>query len=412
MSDDVDTLLSTLVSGGAQDPDKTKAIVNALRTRQAYGELFSATGDKALGPMGGQILSGVNRDVQQAGTEATAAASEATRSGQFDRLMAHNQATEAENSRWHDMVDARDRDLAAERDQAKKDRQAQFALDPDTLKDAAQRVAADPNMMRQYASGYGEGPQLIRKQINDQITQNLHAAGMNGSDLTGLQAKARAEGKSIQQMVPQLNAITAFEKLGKFNGDRLLQLINGVDTTGVPALEGAIRAAKAKGGNVNVNEFNSVMNAFQTEAARILNNPNLSGVLTDTAKDDLKNVINGSLDAPSTRRVINRLYQEFDVRKGTIQNQIDEAQGSMRSLGGVNGPPQALPGALGVGGAPGTAPQASAVPGGPQALPNANLQPTPQPPAGPPTPTGRTGIDRKTGKKFREMSDGSVEPIP
>jgi hypothetical protein len=255
--------------------------------------------------------------------------------GQLDQSQQQHSATLAEAVREHNMVDQRDRDLLQERLQAKQDAKdaAVNPLDDATLKMAVPMVMADRRNMYQFA-GYGPAGQPAKDQINQAIAQRLSEAGMTGDDLNASRSRFHAQQLSMNQMIPQLNNINSFEGLAKYNGDRLLQLIDGVDTTGIPALEGAIRHAKALGGSVDTNEFNSVLNSFQTEAARIINNPDMKGVLPVSAVNDLQSVIGGNLDAPSMRRIINRLYSEFDTRKGLIQQNLAATQQGMAQPGG------------------------------------------------------------------------------
>jgi hypothetical protein len=277
--------------------------------------------------------------------------------GTLDQSAQQHSSLLAEAIREHNMVDQRDRDLLQERLQAKKDAKdaAVNPLDDATLKMAVPLVMADRRNMYQFA-GYGPAGQPAKDQINQAIAQKLSDAGMTGDDLNVSRTRFHAQQLSINQMIPQLNNINSFEGLAKYNGDRLLQLIDGVDTTGVPALEGAIRKAKALGGNVDTNEFNSVLNNFQTEAARIINNPDMKGVLPVSAVNDLQNMIGGNLDAPSMRRIVNRLYSEFDMRKSLINQNLQAAQQGMAQLpGGSSGPQQgAAPSAPGA--APGAYP--------------------------------------------------------
>jgi hypothetical protein len=281
--------------------------------------------------------------------------------GRLDQSAQQHSDLLAESIREHNMVDQRDRDLQNERLQAKKDAKDAAAnpLDDATLKMAVPLVMADRRNLYQFA-GYGPAGQPAKDQINAAIAKRLSDAGLTGDDLNASRSRFHAQQLSVNQMIPQLNNITSFEGLAKYNGDRLLQLIDGVDTTGIPALEGAIRHAKASGGNVDTNEFNSVLNTFQTEAARIINNPDMKGVLPVSAIDDLQKVVGGNLDAPSMRRIINRLYSEFDTRKGLIQQNLAATTQGMAAPGGQ------LPG-QGVG--------TNAAPGPQGAGPGANFSP-------------------------------------
>lgn len=201
-------------------------------------------------------------------------------------------------------------------------------MDEETLDLAARDVMQDPGNMRQYAS-FGASGQNDRTKINNRISKILKDAGMTQAEMTQLRARAKGEIASTVQLTKQLNAVESYEKLAKFNGQRILELIDGVDETGIPAIEGAIRKAKKAGGNVDQAEFNSILNSFQTEVARIITQPNLTGVLSDTARKELQEIVAGNLSAPQMRRVINRINLEMDTRASAVRQQLQYAGQNM-----------------------------------------------------------------------------------
>lgn len=210
------------------------------------------------------------------------------------------------------------------------------SLSQEALQYATYQVMANPSVLRSL-SGMGQGGQLVRKQIMENVAAVAKHNGIAPQDLASMQAQIHAESGSITGLTKMMNNVTAYETLMHNNGDRLLALIGNVDTTGVPAFEGAIRWAKAHGGNVDTNELRSVLNSFQQESARILSSPNLSGQLTEGAKKDMQSVIGGNLDAPSMVRIIHRLYTEGEVRRTGIANEITNAGQMMGGLLGGSG---------------------------------------------------------------------------
>lgn len=213
-------------------------------------------------------------------------------------------------------------------------------LSPDELDLAATTVMTDPSQMKQFAS-FGKAGQARRDQINKAISDKLKASGMQPSDLGSLRANFSAQGASIKKLVPQLNAIEAYEQTAKFNGQRLLDMVDKIDNTGIPVVEGYVRRAQKAAGDPDVAEFQSVLAQFQTEAARIINNPNLTGVLSDSARHEMQEVINGNMNAAQIKRIVNRLNTEFEFRKNAIKSQVGVAGQSMTDAGsGGSGAPR------------------------------------------------------------------------
>lgn len=210
-------------------------------------------------------------------------------------------------------------------------------LDPATLENAARDVIRmGPSAMFQYVSRAAQD-KPTRDAINNMATKIARAAGMSNDEVARFRGRVQGELKSQKTLIDMKNAVESFEKLAKFNGERLLQLIEGVDTTGVPALEGAIRYAKMKGGNVDVAEFQSVLKTYQTEVARIISQPRLVGQLTDTQIEEMKKVVDGDASAPQLRRVISRLNLEMDIRAKSVGDQI-AASGAALALPGSTTP--------------------------------------------------------------------------
>jgi hypothetical protein len=208
------------------------------------------------------------------------------------------------------------------------------AMDPDTLDFAVKTVAADPSKMSEFAS-WGAAGQQTRKQINAGIAQWLKSWGGTPEDLVEMRARAVSERKSLDVQVKTLHNIAGFEKVARFNGDRIMALAKKLDDPDIPIGSMVSRFAKRAGGSADAQELQSVMNTFQTEAARIVNNPNMVGQLTEGARKDLQAVVNGSLPVSQMDRVVKRLYAEFDMRRAGINEQIDSAQqGTMPGPGG------------------------------------------------------------------------------
>jgi hypothetical protein len=205
-------------------------------------------------------------------------------------------------------------------------------LSPEDLDLAATTVMTDPVQMRQFAS-FGKAGQARRDQINSQIAKKLKDAGMTAADLGNMRANFKAQSGSINKLVPQLNAIEAYEQTAKFNGQRLLDLVDKIDNTGIPVIEGYARRAQKAVGDPDQAEFQSVLAQYQTEAARIINNPNLTGILSDSARHEMQEIVGGNMNAAQIKRVVNRLNTEFEFRKNAIRDQVGAAGQSMTNIG-------------------------------------------------------------------------------
>jgi hypothetical protein len=210
--------------------------------------------------------------------------------------------------------------------------------DPEALDMAVTTIMYDPTQTSRYVVSRGEAGQATLNAINRALATKLKAAGMTPTDMVKLRSTYKGEVASQAALTKQKNALAAFEDLARFNGDRLLQLIEKVDDTGVPVIEGITRAVKKGVGNVDVAEFASVLNAYQTEAARILSNPNMTGVLTDSARHELQQIVAGNATAAQLKRVINRVNVEMGMRSAYIDEQLGTSRQTMAPV--PDGAPQ------------------------------------------------------------------------
>lgn len=223
---------------------------------------------------------------------------------------------------------------AKEEAEAKQTKDSGGPLDEDTLAMAATVVAADPNKITGFVAGYGKAGAAAKRQIQQRIAQDLKARGDKPEDLVSDRATSKAETLSINKLVPQRDAVASFESLAKFNGDRVLALVDKLDDSNIPLLAVGERLAKKAGGSADAAEFQSSLTSFQTEAAKILNNPAMTGsALTDSMRNDLKAVVSGNMNASQLKRVINRIYSEMDTRRDSLNAQITNASSRLNPGG-------------------------------------------------------------------------------
>ena len=195
--------------------------------------------------------------------------------------------------------------------------------------------------------GLGRDPGKISQVLN-------HMAEIShGGDLAASRALYGADKKSLEKFIPQYDAITSFENNALTQGQRLVELANKVDTTGVPVIERWIRAGRsAVAGDPDVTAFNTQLGIFAPEVAKILTNPNLTGVLTDQSQKEVQKFLPDSLTAGQADRVVKLLTQDFASRHASIENQVQEIVDRMAKRGTPEGEKPGARAAL-TGGTPG-----------------------------------------------------------
>ncbi len=195
--------------------------------------------------------------------------------------------------------------------------------------------------------GMGKSGVEVRGKILNRAAELAKEQGISSQDVAPNQAQFKSDQTSLTALTKQYDAVTAFEKNAIRNGDRLVQLGDKVDTTGVPVIERWIRSGRqAIAGDSEVSKFNAQMQVYRTEAAKILTNPNLTGQLTDTARKEVEQFLGNNMSASQIKGVVDLLKSDFENRKATIETQIQDIKGRMK---GKPGSQESLPNAPKVG---------------------------------------------------------------
>jgi len=82
----------------------------------------------------------------------------------------------------------------------------------------------------------------------------------------------------------------------------------------------------------DVAEYLAQMEIVKNEATRVITNPRLVGQMTDTARQEIESVINGTMPLNATNRVIDRLINDGDRRIGTMEAQQQQLQGTLKEM--------------------------------------------------------------------------------
>lgn len=196
----------------------------------------------------------------------------------------------------------------------------------------------------------------IRRIINRayEINPDLDAAVYHGNvaaERSRASAEPRALSYTLNRLTAQDSAVTAFENTALKNGQILLTLAEKVDKTGVPVIERWIRAGRASiAGDPDVTNFNAQIQLFGNEVAKILTNPNLTGVLTDTARKEVENFLPAGASLKQIKAIVPLLARDFKNRSGAIRDEIKDVQSRLKGGKSRHDVEEPAAGATGVGG--------------------------------------------------------------
>lgn len=215
------------------------------------------------------------------------------------------------------------------------------AIDPGVVENNAQLISSGA---MPPVTGYGlrsKGGAATMARVYD-INPNYRAEDYYASKAAKIvesTAEGRANSAALTAITKQKAAVDSYEGLARKNGEVLLGLADKVDRTGIPVIEKWLRAGMKATGDPDVSKFDTQIQIYRAEVARILTNPNLTGVLTDSSRHEAEGFLQGGISSEQLKAVVNLLNGDFDRRKQSIQTEIDNIKGQLHGKPAVQSGP-------------------------------------------------------------------------
>ena len=154
------------------------------------------------------------------------------------------------------------------------------------------------------------------------------------SDVPGQQSAMKATGSALTQNEKDLQAITPYKEMLDKN-------VNIAETLSRKAIASNSALAnrslnwlrKNVGDNPDVNEYLAQIRIVSTEAARVLNTPRLVGQLTDSARQEMEEIVNGEMPLKSTKAVLERMKSDGSNRVDAMIRENEKLRGQAKSGG-------------------------------------------------------------------------------
>lgn len=199
---------------------------------------------------------------------------------------------------------------------------------------------------RQYATT-GQMPTLgMGSSGARQAIINRAAELYSGLDVAGNAARYRAGTGALNNVAKVKAAVGAFEDTATKNSEILKNTLRKIPDLGAAPLNQAARAVSNALGSVEMSQFNAAIQSVRNEYARIISNPSLTGVMSDTARREGEVLLNPNATVAQILGALEILQAEARNRRMSFDSVESELLGG---LGGSSAPPP------GVGGGSGTA---------------------------------------------------------
>jgi len=180
--------------------------------------------------------------------------------------------------------------------------------------------------------GYGAAASAARTRVLNRAAtltpEEIADLEAGGLDIAGNSMDFAADKGSLTTLQRTRDAVTAFEKTALRNIDIFLNTAKKAVDTGMPIINQPVRAVAASAfGSTNLAEFNAARTVALTEAAKVLNNPNLSGVLSDSARKEVEGLLSPNATVGQAYAVFNLIKNEMRGRTQYLDQTIAEIKG-------------------------------------------------------------------------------------
>lgn len=158
----------------------------------------------------------------------------------------------------------------------------------------------------------------------------------SGQSLAEGSAEYAANKESLKKLQTNFDNVSAFESTAIKNLDQVAQAGAKIPDLGARFANVPVRMISEKMiGTPEMARFKTALLTAQTEAAKVLSSANASGVLSDSARHETQEILDGNLSFPAMMASINQLKTDFGNRHESYADQITDIK---RRIGGKAAP--------------------------------------------------------------------------
>lgn len=197
----------------------------------------------------------------------------------------------------------------------------------------SKRYGMTPTAFDQTAEKYfstGQLPTIGRSSNAIAMNRDLmnRAAEMHpNASLAENSAEFKANSDSLRKLQTNFDQVNAFEQTAEKNIDLLQETAKKIPDLGARFLNVPVRMISGSiVGADNQAAFKTALNTAQTEAAKVLNSSNANGVLSDSARHELQDLVDGNMTYSAMTASLNTLKKDMGNRRTSYQQQIQDIQ--------------------------------------------------------------------------------------
>ncbi len=200
---------------------------------------------------------------------------------------------------------------------------------PAAIDNAAARYNIDGTLP---PMGMGKGGSAARSQILNRAAEL--ASGVDGTDQRVAQLTTKASASTLLQLKKTKTMIKAFEEMANKNADIALEMSAKVDRSGSPVVNRWFLAGNNKlAGDVDTATFNTAVNVFANEYAKIMSGSMGNTPVSDSARKEAHEILNTAQTPAQLRANIKLLQREMKNRLIGLDESEHELIQQMKSAG-------------------------------------------------------------------------------
>lgn len=212
---------------------------------------------------------------------------------------------------------------------------ADVMLSDDAKKMFAKQLATGGQLP---ALGSGKAGAMQRKEIADlaatydRATDTFRLPGVAGAvpDLTSAKAINTALTSTLTQTENKIATISSFSRTAQDNAVLLKAAFAKVPNTGVPWLNTPVRSiSRGLFGNEQLSAMNALRQSVNSEYTRIVNDPNLKGVVAEAARQEMETILSNDATPQQIMTALDALQKETSNREGELKKERERIKGEI-----------------------------------------------------------------------------------
>jgi hypothetical protein len=182
-------------------------------------------------------------------------------------------------------------------------------------------------------AGWGQGGRSRANGFLNAMAEDIYSKGGTPGDgsLVGGISDFKASSSALTQIEKDLTTLRPYANMLDRNTQVLDKLAEKVTKTDSSLINKPINWIAQHTGDPDTATFLAQMRLWQTEAARVIQNPRLTGVLTVDAQRELDKVVNGDLSLAQTKAVLKLVGGDAHARIAKMEGESENRRGEIRS---------------------------------------------------------------------------------